>query len=319
MTPPDGKNARRAGEILLEEGLISPDDVTQVLSIQEKGRTALTGNRSRLFGMVLCDMSLVTPMDNYCALEKHGNLMTVGDYLVQKNILSPSKMDRLTSDAENQGLPLISFLLDKGVVAKSLLQQILFDLFHIPFRSVGDIVFEKGSRKILAEVISRETAGKHRCIPLQLTGPSLMVGITDPSNLVFLRDLDQAYPQYRFTPVFIPFSGFTWFYRLLYEKNWEGGKKPVDLSLLMKSSVLVTDPGGETDKILAFFDRYERVRGAGKAAASSAEGRRSSFLDFVRHHHKRITARWDCRQVRFSLKQEKGRLLVTAAPEGEAD
>lgn len=316
MTQPD--SGRKAGDVLVEEGLISPEDVNQALAIQKRNRTALTGNRDRLFGMVLCDQSLVTPMDNYCALDKHGKLMSVGEYLVRKNILSGSGFDRLEARAREEDTPLISFMMDKGVVAKSLLQQILFDLFHIPLRSVSDIVFEKGNQNLLASVIPRAEADQHRCIPLQLNGSSLLVGITDPSNLLFLRGLDQAFPQYRFTPVFIPFSGFTWFYRLLYGRDPEEGgatKKPADLSRPVKSSIVVADPGSEREKIWALFDRYETLRRRDQGQAVRDPERQEQFLAFIRHHHGRIVRRSGCRRVRFSLRQEGGRILVMAVPE----
>ena len=320
MTPPDRE--QKAGDVLLEEGLISREDVDQALAIQKKNRTALTGNRERLFGMVLCDLSLVTPIDNYCALDRHGKLMSVEDYLVRKNIISRSGLDRLAAKAREQDTPLLSFMVDQGVVAKSLLQQILFDLFHIPLRSVSDIIFEKGSQKILSSVIRREAAERHRCIPLQLNGSSLLVGITDPANLLYIRGLDQSFPQYRFTPVFIPFSGFTWFYRLLYGRNWEerrvgegAGEGAADPS--PESPIVIADPKSEKEKIFALFRRYESLRGKDPGQDDQTAGRRELFLAFIRQHYGRIAGRHGCRRVRFSVKKEGARLLVMAAPEPE--
>lgn len=315
MTPPD--RGQRAGEVLLEEGLISREDVDQVLAIQKKNRTALTGNRDRLFGMVLCDLSLVTPMDTYCALEKHGKLMTVEEYLIRKNILSRSGFEELSAKAKEADTPLLSFLMDKGVVAKSMFQQILFDLYHIPLRSVSDIIFEKGSQKTLSGVIPRKEAERHRCIPLQLNGSNLLTGITDPANLLFLRELDRSYPQYRFTPVFIPFSGFTWFYRLLYGRNWESRRQEKKTAPSPPEvSVVVADPGAERDKIDSLFTRYEALHRADQKEFARTPGRQKQFFAFIRQHHQRITGRCGCRQVRFSLSQESGRLLVLATPEG---
>lgn len=311
MVQADRGGDKRAGDILVEEGLISLKDVEKALAIQENNR--LAGNRKRLFGMILCDLGLITPMDNYCALDKHGKLLSVEAYLVNEDIVGRSRLDALSTQAGAEGIPLISYLLDKKVMVKSLLQQILFNLFYIPFRSVSDIVFERENRGRLAQVIGRAAAEENQCIPLQLNGPSLLVGITGPANLIFLRSLDLTFPQYRFTPVFIPFAGFTWFYRLLYEKSWEGAKKTVDLSLLMKSSMVISDPVADKEKILAFFDRYERVRRAGQAPAGT--GRREHFLEFIRHHHGRLAARTQCRRIRFSLKAEDGRPRILAAPE----
>jgi len=312
MTGPDRGKDRKTGDILMAGGLIGPGDVENVLAIQEKNR--LAGNRNRLFGMVLCDLNLITPMDNYCALASTKKLLSLKDYLVKEGVVSPSGVGQLAARAGAEGVPFISFLLDQKAVGKSRLQQILFDLFYLPFRSVSDIVFDKQSQDQLTQVIGPLAAEKHLCIPLQLNGSALMVGLCDPSNLMFLRDLDATFPQYRFTPVFIPFSGFTWFFRLLYGKNWEGEKKSVDPRVLMKSSMVIQDPVADKEKIFAFFDRYEQVSGQ----APAGTGRQSYFFEFIRLHHDRMAARTQCRRVRFSLKAQGKDLKIIATPEPEA-
>lgn len=308
----------RAGEIFLEEGLIAREDVDQVLSIQAENQAVLTRNRSRLFGMVLCDLNLVTPMDNYCTLEKHGKLMSVGDYLVKKNVVSRDRLALLTAKAGEKGLPFISFLLEEGVLTKTLLAQILFELFSIPFKSVSDIVFDRKSREVLAGIIPKASAGAQQCIPLKLTGNTLIVGITDPVNLVFLKTLDQEWPRYRFSPVFIPFSGFTWFYRMLYREDWsDASGQGVDLSLLMAYAIRVSDPKADRPLILSLFDRYEEVRqAAGPRDLSQAdrEQRKALFLDFIGWHCRRILDRTGRPMVKLSLKSDEGRLLVMARP-----
>ncbi|MCG8636338.1 MAG: hypothetical protein MI863_21075 [Desulfobacterales bacterium] len=318
----------KTGDIMVEEGLVSPGDVDQVLAIQEKNRTSLTRNRGQLFGMVLCDLNLVTPLDTYCVLDKHEKLISVSDFLVQKNIVTQSRIDRARARARAKDIPFISYLLEDQIVPKTLLQQVLFDLFHIPFRSVSDVVFNQTSRDKLSGIIDKEQAGEHKVIPLQLTGNTLLAGITDPDNLVFLRELDQQFPQYRFSPVFIPFSGFTWFYKLLYRENW-GAKKannmPVDLSLLMKFSVSVTDPDRDKKKILSLYDRYEQVRMQSRnqeekrsaAPVRNPDDRSGLFFTFIRQNYTRISREYNCSGVEFSLKKTDDRLMVTALPQKE--
>lgn len=306
----------KTGDILVQEGLISRAGVDQGLAIQEKNRTAPNQNRDQLFGMVLCDMNLVTPLDTYHALDKHEKLISVADFLVQKNILTRAAMERAAQKAQADGVPLISHLADAKIVSRPLLRQVLFDLFHIPFRSVSDIVFDKRSREVLTGIIPAADASAHKVIPIQLQGHTLVAGITSPENLGFLKEVDQRFPLYRISPVFISFSGFTWFYKLLYQEprppgqRADGSRPPLTLR--------VTDPERDKKAVLAFYDRYEHIRKKRGLNSDSGQSRAALFLEFIRTHHDQICRRCNCTGVEFSLHREPdGRLTLLARPEKE--
>ena len=54
----------KTGELLVKEGLICPDDIDMALSIQEKRQDSPGLKKNRFFGIILCDLNLVTPVDN---------------------------------------------------------------------------------------------------------------------------------------------------------------------------------------------------------------------------------------------------------------
>jgi len=76
----------KTGDIMVDEGLVCPEDVDQALNLQNKNGS-MAPNRRRLFGKVLCDLNLVTPVDNYCILDKHKKLVSIQSFLLGKNIL----------------------------------------------------------------------------------------------------------------------------------------------------------------------------------------------------------------------------------------
>ncbi len=303
----------KIGDIMVDEGLVCPEDVDQVLAIQKNNPTP-----ERLFGKVLCDLNLVTPMDNYCVLDKHKKVVSVKQFLVQKNILTPAMLEQVDAKSIESDIPFISCLLEEGILSKSQLKQILFELFHIPFRSASDIVFNEKSRGELSRIIDRTRAGRNKVIPLQLSGNTLVVGITDPVNLVFLRDLDQIFPQYRFTPVFITFSGFTWFFKMLYQEPWVSSglleAHAKDPAGLMDFSILVTDPDQDKKSIDDLYGRYEDIREAHLGTQTRNKERSLRFSEFIRSHHEGIAEQFQCRTIAFSLKKSGSRLMVTAMP-----
>jgi MshEN domain len=310
-----GQPRRKIGALLVDEGLVNPEDVQRVLSIQETRRNSPGLDKNRLFGMILCDLNLITPTDNYCVLEKHGKLVTLQNFLIQQQILPQSSVEKTWNRSIEMNIPLMSLLLEEKLISKPKLQQIVFDLFYIPFRSISDIIFDSAVRSALSLIINKEMAREYRVIPLVLKGNTLVCGITDPDNLVFIRNLNNQFPQYRFKPLFIPFSGFTWFYKMLYEEAWTLKKalqKPVDL--LLSFCVSITDPGRQEQAITSLYKRYEWVR---QLLGYPAKGNRAKlFQTFVAQSHERLTREYDCTCIEFSLKNET-QLQIMAAPKDQ--
>ncbi len=295
----------KTGELLVKEGLIRLDDIDTVLSIQEKRQDSLSLNKRRLFGMVLCDLNLITPLDNYTVLHKYNKLTTIQSSLVSKNILGPERISALEAESKQTGIPLISLVLKNKTLSFSRMQRLLFDLFHIPLRSVSDFVFNENDKRELIAVLDRDTAMKNRMIPLVLKQNTLLFGITDPENLLFVRQLNEGFPQYRFKTLFIPFSEFSWFYKLIYT----GGKdpvvtreKPLDLSLLLSHKTTLNNPEEETDLIQDLYRRYELLRHLIGNEKRDNLGR--EFKEFIVQAHQQITREYGCRTIEFSLKKE---------------
>ena len=305
---------------MVDEGLVHRDDINRVLAIQKKNKASLSRNKSRLFGMILCDLNLITPIDNYCVLKNHGKLLSIQAFLIQKKIASPSAIEKIQAKSIELDIPFMSLLLEEGILPKTKLQQIVFDLFHIPFRSISDIVFDEKTKASLSFIIKPKQAQEHKIIPLALKENTLLCGITDPDNLVFIKALNQEFPQYRFKTLFIPFSGFTWFYKVLYEEAWASEKalkEPVDLSLLLKFFVTISDPAEEKNIILSLYKRYELVRGL---ILLPAQGDRAGmFQAFIEEKYEKIRQEYQCSAIEFSLKNEKNQLRIIAFPRRQAE
>ncbi len=304
------------GDILVAEGLIHSDDIERVLSIQKQNQDAVSGKGQRLFGMVLCDLNLITPMDNYCVLKKHGKLMGLEKALVQANLLSPLQVKSLIDRSRSEGVPFISLLLECKLLSKVVLQQLLFDLFHIPFRSISDIIFSAGLKAELARIITKAEARLHQMIPLVLKDQVLLCGITAPENLAYLKLLDEKFPQYRFQPLFIPFSGFAWFFRLLYGENLQppGAAAEGETDPPMNFRILISDPMSETDVIQALYQRYEKLRQMDTDPSAGPEDRALMFQTFIQDAYSRISRDQGCSTICFSLRQEASKVSVAAHP-----
>lgn len=305
----------KIGELLVREGLIRVEDVDMALSIQEKRQTSLSLKKQRLFGMILCDLNLITPMDNYYVLHKYNKLTSIQSALISEKMFSCEMVSSIENQSKEQDIPFISSLLQKELVSTSGMQSLLFDLFHIPFRSINDFVFNEKDREKLASLMDEQTSLENRVVPLVLKNNTILFGITDPDNILFIRRLNEKFPQYRFKSLFIPFSGFLGFYKIIYGDNEAHSaprEKPLDLSFLLSYKTSIKDPVKEEESIRTLYDRYELLRHL--IGNPKRENLINKFNAFILQIHKRITQDYKSHSIEFSLKKENKSVKVIAFP-----
>ncbi len=305
----------KTGELLVHEGLISQEDIQTVLSIQKKRQASMSTTKSRLFGMILCDLNLITPLDNYWVLHKYNKLKSVPFVLLSKQILSKQALLRAQKESQTLKIPFISHLLKTKLISTSALQKLLFDLFHIPFRSISDFVFEQSTKKELVHVLDKQTSLKTGIIPMVLKDNTILFGISTPDNIVFIKELNHQFPHYRFKALFIPFSGFSWFHKIIYDTNKNSCKTkedPIDLSLLLNFKTTVEDPETEYASLNVLYNRYELLRHL--VGNPKLDNRQNEFNEFIMQTHKQITSTYNSQCIEFSLKKAGKSVRIIAFP-----
>ena len=329
----------KTGSILEYEGLIHANDIDRVLAIQANGSDDKSSKNRRLFGSILCDLNLLTPVETYQVLKKNNKLISLQDQLVSRKVLPASRVAQLSERSVETGIPFLGLLLAENQVPKPVIKQMLLDLFRIPLRSISDMVFSEKRRKTLIRIIPADQAGRHQIIPLVLKEETLLCAITDPDALCFIAELDKKFPQYRFTPVFVSFSGFSWFFKILYQKNFDPRKtaenaqvqpvenaqdqpvehtqnQPVeqarDLPPVPDFSVTISDPVREKDKIMQLYETYEQTRQ--QMGCTVEPGRKPAFLQFIQKQHQAVIENFRCRAVVFSVEKQGDRMMILAIP-----
>ncbi|MFH2060265.1 MAG: hypothetical protein ABIJ59_15370 [Pseudomonadota bacterium] len=309
------ETSMRTGELLIMEGLVRKEDVDRALSLQIKESDSPELKKPRLIGMLLCDLNLITPLDNYYILHKHNKLLTIESVLLSKKILSNQALTQIVNQSRQQDIPFISYLLKSGHVTTSQMQKLLFGLFHIPFRSISDFIFNEKDRATLTQVMDKQRSIEQKIIPLVVKDNTILFGITEPDNILVVRQLNEQFPQYRFKALFIPISGFSWFSKIIYgdsylEKRLD--EKPVDLSLLLNFNSTIKDPEMEKKSVWILYERYELLR------RLIGKSRRGNFQDefnlFIQKTHKQICREYQVDHIQYSLKKEGSNVSVVAFP-----
>ncbi len=317
----DKNQGYKTGELLVKEGLICDEDVSTALAIQEKRAASVSLNKKRYLGMILCDLNLITPIDNYVVLHKHNKLISLSTALVQKQVVTLDQMQSIEAQSLREDLPLISLLMKGNTVSLQTLQQVLFDLFHIPFRSISDFIFNEKDRPLLGKVIDRQASKEGGIIPLVLKDNTILFGVTAPENLLLIHELNRQFPQYRFKALFIPFSGFTWFHDIVYNGQTieHPPKAPAadkeiqpDLSLLMAYKARVSDPEVQWLAVQNLYSQYETLR---TLLGHFQKGdRQKAFSRFIQDAHDRIVQTGGIGLVEFSFKKQGRDVVIMATP-----
>ncbi len=310
----------KTGELLVKEGLIQLSDIDMALSIQEEKNNPLSMNKPRLLGMILCNLNLITPKDNYYVLHKYNKIMSIQSALIEKNILSESMILNIEQKSRHQKIPFISSLIKSGIISTVKVQQLLFDLFHIPYRSISDFVFNQKDKKQLIQILDEHSARKNSVIPLVLKENTILFGITEPQNILFIGKLNDQFPQYRFKTLFIPFSDFSNLYKIIYEIQTDAAystepteKKPLDLSLLLSFKTAIKNPEIENQSIKTLYQRYELLRQL--SGNSKRDNHFNEFNDFIIQCHATISHEYKKQNIEFSLKKQGRSVKIIAFPQ----
>jgi type IV pilus assembly protein PilB len=109
----------------------------------------------------------------------------IGELLVRENLISPKELEQARRESEQSGGRLGYSLTKLGYIAESDLTNFLSKQYGVPSINLSE--FEVDAEVIA--LIPKEVAQKHRCLPINRAGASLIVAMADPSNIYAIDDL----------------------------------------------------------------------------------------------------------------------------------
>jgi type IV pilus assembly protein PilB len=109
----------------------------------------------------------------------------LGELLVRENLISLQQLQKAQDESRRNGGRLGSLLVKNGAIGESDLTQFLSKQYGVPAISLKDFDIDEEVLKL----VPRATADKHQCIPVNRAGSSLIVAMTDPSNIFAIDDL----------------------------------------------------------------------------------------------------------------------------------
>jgi type IV pilus assembly protein PilB len=109
----------------------------------------------------------------------------LGELLVRENLISIQQLRKAQEEQQKNGTRIGSALIKTGAIEESRLTDFLSRQYGVPAINLKDFDIDPE----IIKLVPKDVAEKHLVIPVNRAGPSLIVAMSDPSNIYAVDDL----------------------------------------------------------------------------------------------------------------------------------
>src|SRR5690349_8573096 len=109
----------------------------------------------------------------------------LGELLVRENLISVQQLRKAQEEQQKNGTRIGTALIKTGAIEESKLTDFLSKQYGVPAINLKDFDIDLE----IVKLVPKEVAEKHLVIPVNRAGPSLIVAMSDPSNIYAVDDL----------------------------------------------------------------------------------------------------------------------------------
>jgi len=175
-------SGRRFGEVLVEEGIITAEQLEAALRLQAVSRTYVP------IGQVLLANKLVTRRQLDALLHRHKKRSRLGDILVKAGRITTAQLHEALAYQRRTPMPIGQALIQLRHISETTMREALCTQLHINFFDVDPIWIERA----LARLISERFAMRHLLVPLFRVDDVLVVAMDDPSQAEVIERLQTS-------------------------------------------------------------------------------------------------------------------------------
>ena len=176
--PPAGS---RFGEILVDEALITPDQLAEALRVQSTLAVYTP------LGEVLMMRGWLTRTQLTSLLRRHRKRARLGDLLVRAKRITPEQLQTALGRQQQIGQPLGRTLMALGYVTEVTMREALCAQMQVNFFDLDPISIDP----VLAKLVDDTYAFKRRVVPIFRAEGVLVVAVDDPTDVTIVEDLQQ--------------------------------------------------------------------------------------------------------------------------------
>ncbi|MEO5378824.1 MAG: Flp pilus assembly complex ATPase component TadA [Magnetococcus sp. DMHC-6] len=171
------KNKARLGDLLVQDGIIS----------EEQLMTALTHQREsgKKLGQALVSLGFVTDEKLQSFLAQQRKKVRIGDQLVENGLISVEQLQQTLANQKKTGKKFGQSLIQLGILPERTFLEFLASQLDLPFVDVKQFAFKP---ELIAR-IPESSARRFRAIALAEGEEGLLVGMADPADIFVYDEL----------------------------------------------------------------------------------------------------------------------------------
>jgi hypothetical protein len=180
VTTAESPSARRFGELLVADGVITQDQLDAALRLQTVAHAYMP------IGQVLLANKLITRKKLNALLYRYGKRSRLGAILMKAGHITAAQLEEALAHQRRAHMPLGRALISLGYLDEITMRDALCTQLHVNFFDLDKIVIDQK----LARVISERYAARHLIVPLFCAGEILVVAVDDPSRPALIEGLE---------------------------------------------------------------------------------------------------------------------------------
>jgi hypothetical protein len=177
-TPVESPSSRRFGELLVQDGVITQDQLDAALRLQTVARVYVP------IGQMLLMNKLITRKKLNALLHRYGKRSRLGAILVKAGRITVAQLEEAL--AHRARMPLGRALVTLGYLDEIAMRDALCTQLHVNFFDLDKIAVDQS----LTALISQRFAARHLVLPLFRVGDILVVAVDDPSQAAVIEGLE---------------------------------------------------------------------------------------------------------------------------------
>jgi type IV pilus assembly protein PilB len=169
----------RLGDILVDEGLATHEDIQKALRIQSASRIY------RPLGHILVTQNVITRRQLLSVLERHQRHSKIGEILVKTKVITPEQLETALTEQRRWRQSFGEVVVRLKYVTEEQVRRALCLQLHINFFDLDTI----GLDRSLQTVINPRFARRALVVPVARVGNTLVVAMDDPTRTSTIHDL----------------------------------------------------------------------------------------------------------------------------------
>lgn len=172
---------KRLGELLIEQGLISQEQLDEALDMQKMFP-------DQTVGQLLCRLGYIRESDLSLVLDQKNKRRKLADIMLKEGLLDQQKLSQARELSRQNDIPLERALLKLRFVDEEQLARSVAAQYDLPYIEINSLSLDSG----LARYISSVYAQKHLLVPISMIGNTLTLAMAQPLRHHDIRQLEDS-------------------------------------------------------------------------------------------------------------------------------